>query len=202
MARILPKEFIQNVLINEIGEIHESHPYISFAIMAIGIEFLGKCLSTSENWNASNSKVDFEYAINNLEAFTRYRPYVDSHRLWDSLRNGFAHSFVPKNTITLSSKDQEEHLHPNSETQINLKCEEFYKDFKKGCIEVINKINNNTCRSRKVNNAILEVPERSENTTTPSVSGTTVTNQSSTTVQTGQISIPPQSNVNSSGSTH
>ena len=46
-----PKEFIDTVLINEVGAIHLQYPYISFAMIAIGIEFLGKCLNNYENWN-------------------------------------------------------------------------------------------------------------------------------------------------------
>ena len=199
MSKMLPKEFIQTVLINEISEIHESHPYISFAIMAIGIEFLGKCLNSSKSWNAANSKGDFESAINELEAFSSYRPYLESHTLWNSLRNGFAHSFVPKNTITLSSKDEADHFHKNSETQINLKCENFYADFKKGCEEVINK---KTFRNKKkMDEPILEVPTKTETAATPSVSGTTIISPA-TAEDTGQIRIPPLRRIQSSGSTH
>jgi hypothetical protein len=197
MSKMLPKEFIQTILIDEIGEIHESHPYIAFAIMAIGIEFLGKCLNSSKSWNASNSKVDFESAINELEAFSSYRPYLKSHTLWNSLRNGFAHSFVPKNTITLSSKDEADHFHKNSETQINLKCENFYVDFKKGCEEVINK---KTFRNKK--KPILEVPTKTETASATSVIGTTIVNPTPTTGESGQISIPPLRIIQSSGSTH
>jgi hypothetical protein len=41
--------------------------------MAIGIEFLGKCLISEEDWNKQGqSKIDFEYAINNLNSFKDY----------------------------------------------------------------------------------------------------------------------------------
>jgi hypothetical protein len=43
-----PKEFIEVVLINELGEIVSHKPYISFALMAVGLEFLGKCIDTDE----------------------------------------------------------------------------------------------------------------------------------------------------------
>jgi len=65
-----PKEFIQQVLIDEVGEIHLKYPYISFATMAIGIEFLGKCLNSHDDWNYYVSgvpKQDFERAINQLD---------------------------------------------------------------------------------------------------------------------------------------
>jgi len=152
-----PKQFIQHVLINEVGQIHSQHPYISFATMAIGIEFLGKCLNTYEDWNYYASgvpKQDFERAINQLNSFSRYRTYLSSHNLWDALRNGFSHSFVPKNTLSLSSNGEMGHLieHGN---KVNLKCEDFYSDFKSACEEVLAMI---SFQSNKMNLPLLQVP--------------------------------------------
>lgn len=156
MGTLTPKQFIQNVLINETGEIHKNHAYISFAVMAIGIEFLGKCLNEFEDWNEPNrSKADFEFAINNLNSFSSYRPLLTSHNLWTSLRNGFLHSFVPKNTISLSSKDETAHLVQISPTQINLKCEDLYNDFKGACEEVLNMT---IFPSNKMDRPLLSVP--------------------------------------------
>ncbi len=78
--------------------------------MAIGIEFLGKCLNSHEDWNEpKHSKEDFELAINTLDSFVKYRPLLKSHNFWTSLRNGLLHSFAPKSTITLSSKNEAGH---------------------------------------------------------------------------------------------
>ena len=167
-----PKEFIQQVLINEVGEIHLNYPYISFATMEIGIEFLGKCLNSHEDWNHYASgvpKQDFERAINQLNSFSTYRPYLTSHNLWDALRNGFSHSFVPKNTLTLSSKLVEmAHLvtHGN---KVNLKCEDFYNDFKSACEEVIAMT---TFSSNKMNLPLLQVPTINPNNTTNLIGST------------------------------
>ena len=158
MKTITPKEFIQQVLINEVGEIHERFPYISFATMAIGIEFLGKCLSSEEDWNKQRqSQIDFEYAINNLNSFDKYRNFLTKYELWTSLRNGFLHSFVPKNKLTLSSKDEMPHLveHDN-ENKLNLKCEDLYSDFKLACEEVINKT---SFSSNKMTQPLIFVPD-------------------------------------------
>lgn len=44
MSKFLyPKEFIANVLINEIGDILQHHHFLSFILICSGIEFLGKC---------------------------------------------------------------------------------------------------------------------------------------------------------------
>jgi hypothetical protein len=152
-----PKEFIDTVLINEVGAIHLQYPYISFAVMAIGIEFLGKCLNKYENWSESgHSKEDFELAINSLNSFDKYRPLLTSHGLWTSLRNGFLHSFVPKNTLTLSSKDETAHLVPVTPTKINLRCENLYEDFKEACLEVIAMT---SFQSNKMSLPLLELPD-------------------------------------------
>lgn len=155
-----PKEFIRQVFINELKVLQDSNPYISFAIIATGIEFLGKCLDSSAgHWNVSRkSKENFEFAINNLNSFKKYRPYLTTHKLWDSLRNGFAHSFVPKYSLTLSSKNECPHmvLHDNDK-RLNLRCEDFYLDFKNACEEVIKMTFHNA--DDKMNKQLLSVPE-------------------------------------------
>ncbi|MEK6726709.1 MAG: hypothetical protein AABY54_09230 [Deltaproteobacteria bacterium] len=155
-----PKQFIQQVFISELDKIKSTNSYISFALIATGIEFLGKCLDNdAKHWNVSRkSKFNFEYAINHLDSLILYRPYLTSHKLWDSLRNGFAHSFVPKYPVTLSSKDEASHLllHENNE-RLNLKCEDFYNDFKNACIEVVNMEFSDS--DDKMNKQLLSVPE-------------------------------------------
>ena len=125
--------------------------------MAIGIEFLGKCLNTHEDWNYYASglpRQDFERAINQLNSFARYRNYLSTHNLWDALRNGFSHSFVPKNTLSLSSKNEMGHLIEYG-NMVNLKCEDFYSDFKSACEEIIDMA---TFPSNKMNRPLLQVP--------------------------------------------
>lgn len=163
MTSLTPQDFIQNVLIDQIEDIHKNHAYISFYLMAIGIEFL----STEEDWNKQGqSKIDFEYAINNLDSFKDYIPFLSTHFLWTSLRNGFLHSFVPKNTITLSSGDEMPHLEEHN-NKVNLKCENFYNDFKNACHEILSMT---TFPSNKMTSPLLYVPGVSTNI---SFSGTT-----------------------------
>jgi hypothetical protein len=155
MAEMNPKEFIQTVLINDIGKIHLEHPYVSFALMAIGIEFLRKCLNKHDDWTKGKPQPDFELAINSLNSFTRYRPLLSSHKFWTNFRNGFAHSFTAKKAITLSSKDEAPHL-KIIDTKINLRCEDFYADFKNACEEVIAM---ETFASNKMGRRLLTVPK-------------------------------------------
>jgi uncharacterized protein involved in outer membrane biogenesis len=154
MKEIKPKEFIEQVLINEVGEIYENHPYIAFAIISIGIEFLGKCLNNKEDWNfKGRSKTDFEFAINTLNSFSKYRNL--NYNLQDSLRNGFLHSFTPKENITLSSKNQQSHLTVDLDDKLNLNCENFYLDFKNGCKEIISM---NHFNSNKMDLPLIYIP--------------------------------------------
>lgn len=138
MTRIKPKDFIQTVLINEIGELSDSHPYISFILMGIGIEFLGKCIDSSlTEWNVSGrSKQDFENAIKTIPTLKKYETYLTSHQMYSSFRCGLAHAVSPKVQITLSSKQEMAHLVENN-GRLNLKVEDFYTDFKEACNYVI-----------------------------------------------------------------
>lgn len=135
-----PKDFIKQVFITELEPLTISNPYIAFSIMASGIEFLGKCLDTKEqNWNGGNSARDFKTAIRRLDAFGPYRPLLGKkYDLWDSFRNGFSHSFVPKAALSLSSKNEDAHLARNEQKgQVNLRCEDLFQDFRAACLQVI-----------------------------------------------------------------
>lgn len=157
-----PKEFINQVFISELSTIKDTNPYISFAIMATGIEFLGKCLdSAARHWNVpKKSQINFEFAINNLDSLEKYRPYLNSHRIWDSLRNGFAHSFVPKFPLTLSSKNELNHMAIHGNNRLNLKCEDFYQDFSNACKEIINMEFDD--HEDKMNKELISVPDLEE----------------------------------------
>ena len=78
----------------------------------------------------------------------------------------FLHSFVPKNTITLSSGEEMPHLEEHG-GKINLKCENFYNDFKNACNEILLMT---TFPSNKMGSPLLYVPGVSTNI---SFSGTT-----------------------------
>ena len=164
MAELKTKEFIQAVFIQEVGELINGHPYISFMVMGIGIEFLGKCIdSTLLTWNVSGrSKVDFEAAIKIIPSLTKYEPYLTSCDLYSSFRCGLAHAASPKFKITLSSKGEMAHLIEEN-NRLNLKVEDFYSDFKAACEYVINKT---YPTGDKMNNPFLEVPGSGFNTGT------------------------------------
>lgn len=172
MKKLKAKEFIQSALIDEVGDMVQNHPYMSFIIMGIGIEFLGKCIDTSLNdWNKQRrSKRDFEDAIKNIPSLKKYQTYLSSHTLYGSFRCGLAHTVSPKVKITLSSKDELEHLVKHNGGKLNLKVEDFYIDFKNACKHVINRTYPS---GNKMNDDFLYVPGDSFNAGTDIEGGMT-----------------------------
>lgn len=156
-----PKDFIKAVLIDELGTMIKEHPYISFIIMGIGIEFLGKCIDTKLNdWNVSGrSGPDFENSIKSIPSLKKYEIYLTTHELYGSFRCGLAHAIAPKIKITLSSNDQMGHL-IEVDGRLNLKAEDFYTDFKSACEHVISIA---YPAGDKMNGDYLEVPGTSFN---------------------------------------
>lgn len=171
MAILNPKDFIQTVFINELGQLINSHAYISFFTIGIGIEFLGKCIDTNEqDWNKSgNSGKHFKKAVNELISLSKYRPFLTSHQLYKSFRCGLAHAAAPNFRVTLSSKNESGNL-TILNNRLNLKIEDLYDDFKGACLEVISR---NFAQTDKMNMPYLEVPDISPNSQSISYSGTT-----------------------------
>ena len=154
MNHLTPKEFINQVFVFELEVLSTQNHYISFAIIAIGVEFLGKCLDyEAKDWNIPNrARKNFYYAIDSLSAFEKYRSIREI--LYEDLRCGFAHSFVPGSRLTLSSKNEKENLVKTGEIT-NLRCEDFYQDFKIACQEVIEM---KFLDDDKMNNALISIP--------------------------------------------
>ena len=95
-------------------------------------------------------------AFDQLKAFEKYKAYYgkEKYDFYGQLRCGMSHSFAPKLAITLSSKAEEPHL-TEKEGRLNLRCEDFYQDFKTACEEVITK---ETSLQEKFRAKFLAVP--------------------------------------------
>jgi hypothetical protein len=160
MPTLDPKQFIQVVFIHDLGGmIDQKFFYNSFFIMGVGIEYLGKCIDTKTVWNKEGgSRVSFENAVKNLKSLKKYEPFLSGKGKFDlyrSLRCGMAHSSAPSYEITFSSQNETAHL-VEANGRLNLKCEDFFADFKAACEEIIAmefKDKNN-----KMNKGFLEVP--------------------------------------------
>lgn len=171
MAILNAKEFIKTVFIDELGSLINDRPYISFMIMGIGIELLGKCIDQDlEDWNRpKRSKRDFNDALKNIPSFQKYKPYIDKYDIYSAFRCGLLHSAVPKYAITLSSKNEQAHL-VESNDRLNLKVEDFYQDFKEACEFVIN---DTYPTENKMNKPLLQVPGLGFNSGTNIETGST-----------------------------
>lgn len=191
MANLDPKQFIIAVYINDLDAIMTiDKPYLSFIIMANGIEFLGHCISNSQNWDQERvSKARFEEAVKNIPSLKKYEQYlIENHTydLYGSLRCGLSHAAKPKHEITLSSKKEAPHLQINA-GRLNLKCEDFHAEFREACIFVITQ---NFAAADKMNQPFIQVPD------SRAVVHYTLPNQSFS----SNIIVGPTNNVNSSGS--
>lgn len=147
-----PKDFIKGVLINEIGDITKTHAYLSFVLISVGIEFLGRCIDDSVRWEEQKSGL-FNNAIAKL--MPKYMPY----RLYELLRCGLAHSMTPQKGLDLTeTRHNKKHLSVDSDGKLVLVIEDFYNDFKCACEKVINEIDNKIYKQNsKIYKTLLEV---------------------------------------------
>lgn len=118
------QEFIGECLIKDIGRLKDEYPYFAFLLMAAGIEFLGKCLNEHVEWQTQGqSRPDFDTGI------SLFPPKYHGMDLYNNLRCGLAHAFIPDKGLRLSDvKGQDNTV---------LSCEEFYDDFKAACNKVM-----------------------------------------------------------------
>lgn len=148
---MFPKEFIKQVLIKEVGKIQKQHAYIRFVLIAIGIEFLGKCNDYRlKTWHPVKSN----HFVRGIKLMPKkYHKY--DIKLRDLLRNGMAHSFAPKPGLGLSEEKWNVINLTIKNGILNLKIEDFYNDFEKACKKVLNK---NYPNQDKMNIDFLKVP--------------------------------------------
>jgi hypothetical protein len=133
--KILPKEFIQEVLIDEFKDIVERHPYIAFSLIAIGIEFLGKCILTQfQDWHNINAERAFNRGLSLMVLEDKRYGKLN---LRIELRNGFAHTLAPKSKIALSEVKHGAIHFSEAGGRTILVIETFYQDFVSACKSVI-----------------------------------------------------------------
>lgn len=117
--------FIKKYLIGQIKEIKNNHPYFAFLLMAVGIEFLGKCQNEHDwdDYKLIQPRENFNNGLN-LAPLKKYA----NLDLYDKLRNGLAHSLLIKQGINVSEGDCANALNSNT----------FYSDFEAACNLVLN----------------------------------------------------------------
>jgi hypothetical protein len=160
---VTPKEFIQNVLINELRDIQqkEGHHYLSFGLIAQGIEFLGACIDDNDDFFIeSKSRERFDKAIRILFPTEYHRFLSGKHKpydLYENLRCGLLHVFLPKSDIELIQESQMNHYGYHFEIKeirkkkrLILVSQKLFEDFESACKKVIRMIDNKTISHPKV----------------------------------------------------
>ena len=119
------KEFILKVLINELRDIQqkEGHHYLSFGLIAQGIEFLGACIDDQDFFVESQSRARFERAIRDLFP-SGYHGFLSGRGgrfdLYENLRCGLLHVILPKADVELI-QDKEVHKFGGHLTIVNIR---------------------------------------------------------------------------------
>lgn len=138
---LYPSDFIKTTFLGEYKNIIYTHKYyyIGFALVCIGIEFVGKCLdATEQNWQKTGlSKAHFKDAIE--QTMPQYKPH--STLLYEQLRSGFAHGLLPGPKVGLTHRDESikygtKHLSKHGGT-VTVVIESFYDDFEVACRNVL-----------------------------------------------------------------
>lgn len=87
-----------NRLLNEMEDVVNKHPFHAFALLAIMIEVLGKCLSPIDWQQGGNSQNDFNQA---LERYPSLQKYKGIPNLYSILRCGMVHALLLKSGVIL-----------------------------------------------------------------------------------------------------
>ncbi len=163
---LYPKDFIRQVFIDELQDIVIKHPYLAFLLICSGIEFLGRCIDTKNqfwDWKLSYQKQNppFDKAINDLFP-EKYKILINKYKLRDQLRNGLIHIMAPKSKISLTQLKHDKdgtvttEKHPlEQDGKLILIIEYFYIDFVDACKKVLKmKFEDND----KMNKPFLSIP--------------------------------------------
>lgn len=129
------KDFIQKHLIDELGNITKDYPFHAVALMAIGIEFLGKCLIANPDWKDTDGKKHkdvFDAALDKYDPLIKYKAI---NGLYYDLRCSFAHHFMVEGDLTLSNNGSND----LAVKQIDYQC--LFENFKKACEIAISNTN-------------------------------------------------------------
>lgn len=111
------KDFFDAFILEDTKKIMKDHPYQSFAILAIGIEIIGKCIDHKKLEASRHSEQCFYDAINTCASLEKYRIFNSTYNirrhcifsrrvkhtnaLYKMIRCGLTHSFRPQGAIFL-----------------------------------------------------------------------------------------------------
>lgn len=153
-------DFIRSYL-ESVNKLQKSEPYICFALICMGIEFLGKCLDEQHEFsdmeNVTTSK-QFYRVINRY-----FGPYRELN-LYATLRCPMLHGLLPGTGIWLQDREGATHAHLSSK-KLNGKemtviiIQDFYAHFEFACGAVIKRIHRNGFKHPKMRSPFLVIRE-------------------------------------------
>jgi len=138
------KEFINLVIVNQLGDIVKLHPYLSFGLIATGIEFLGACIDNHHVQKSFESGDRFRNAIFKLfpEKYHQFAKKNSTYDLYTELRCGMNHCFLPKSKIDLSER-KSSHIHLSLvNNSLVLLAEDLFSDLQNAALAVIEMMKN------------------------------------------------------------
>jgi len=131
------EEFIQKILIEEIGEIKDKHPYLMCMLVSQGIEFLGKTLrpiNKTSGWNENqNAKRDFQSAIKLLPSLRKYAE-ID---IYQRIRCRFCEKMVTDDNMVSDDTTHPKAGSANDKDRITVNLNDLYDDFKRACEDLL-----------------------------------------------------------------
>lgn len=161
------KEFIGHVLINEIKTIQQTHEhhYLSFGLIAQGIELLGACLDCNTFHKKGTSGDRFRDAIDKLfpDKYKVYNNKASNFDLYANLRCGLLHIVIPGSFIELIQESEKAIYHGGhldiknirGKDRLLLVSQELYTDFENACNEIIKRIESGTIDPNKVSGTLI-----------------------------------------------
>lgn len=159
------KDFINVVFLDEYRRLIYDcgFHYISFSLMALGIEFLGACLDENDFDKTGLSGKRFRNAIEELfpPQYQHFNEKSSPYDLCNKLRNVFAHQFRPGPGLGLTHRDESikdgtKHLQIHND-RLTLVSEDLYEDFESACKEIIKRIDNHSIGHPKVYDDYLSI---------------------------------------------
>ena len=121
--------------------------------MAQALETLGSFLDSKPLKAREQSKLRFSHAINRLMP-VKYAKLNNNHVLYDQLRASLAHTFTASRSLLLTSNNDakfgKKHLQ-ETDKKVILVAENFYNDFKKACLRLMDGMDKGIINDKKIN---------------------------------------------------
>jgi hypothetical protein len=130
--------------------------YHMFILLSVGIEMLGATFDSYDWFTPRQSEKRFNNALEKIKSLNKYK----NCDLYEHLRCGMAHVYVPNNKIGINTKSEGGKNLDKISDKTLIQIEQFYLDFKMACEEVINSIEleNKLNLSNKAFELFMSVP--------------------------------------------